>query len=59
VKIPVMAIGGINHTNIEAVARTGVASIAVVSAVCASENPTQAACDLSQTISAVRSLAHN
>jgi|YNPBryulayer2012_1023412.scaffolds.fasta_scaffold02088_1 thiamine-phosphate pyrophosphorylase len=59
VKIPVMAIGGINHTNIEAVARTGVASIAVVSAVCASENPTLAARDLSHTISALRSHTHN
>lgn len=36
VKIPVIAIGGITHSNVEAVARTG-ASVAVISAVCAAE----------------------
>ncbi|MFN3344145.1 MAG: thiamine phosphate synthase, partial [Chloroherpetonaceae bacterium] len=53
VKIPVIAIGGITHSNVEAVARTG-ASVAVVSAVCAAENPTLATRALMETISAVR-----
>ncbi|MFQ3598966.1 MAG: thiamine phosphate synthase [Chloroherpetonaceae bacterium] len=57
VKIPVMAIGGITHANAHTVARTG-ASLAVVSAVCASDNPTLAARNLAETISAVRRSTH-
>lgn len=53
VKIPVIAIGGITQSNVEAVAQTG-ASVAVVSAVCSSENPTVSAHALVETISAVR-----
>lgn len=58
VKIPVVAIGGITHANADAVARTG-ASLAVVSAVCASENPTAAARNLVETISAVDRNTHS
>lgn len=53
VKIPVMAIGGITHANAHLVARTG-AAIAVVSAVCASENPTAATRSLVDIISTAR-----
>ncbi len=53
VKIPVMAIGGITHANAYDVARTG-ASLAVVSAVCASENPTAATRDLVEIIASAR-----
>lgn len=38
---PLVAIGGIDHENIGQVAKTGVASIALVSAICAAENPKQ------------------
>jgi thiamine-phosphate pyrophosphorylase len=58
VKIPVMAIGGIHHANIYQVAATGVQSIAVVSAVCASENPTLATRNLVETISDARRSTH-
>ncbi len=56
VKIPVMAIGGITHSNVEDVARTG-SSVAVISAVCASDNPTAATRTLVQTISSARQRA--
>lgn len=51
VKIPVMAIGGINHSNVASVAKAG-ASVAVVSAVCAAENPTLATSELLQAMRA-------
>lgn len=53
VKIPVIAIGGITHLNVESVAQTG-SSVAVVSAVCASENPTAATRKFVEAISAIR-----
>jgi len=39
IKIPIVAIGGINETNIKAVAATGVKRIAIVRAVLRAENP--------------------
>lgn len=49
-KIPVMAIGGITEENLKSVVETGVASIAVVSAVCKAENPSEAAARLLRII---------
>ncbi len=46
VKIPVVAIGGINAKNAVDVLKTGVAGIAVVSAIAASDNVTSAAKEL-------------
>jgi thiamine-phosphate pyrophosphorylase len=40
--LPVVAIGGINSSNIGQVASTGTAGIALVSAICHAENPQQA-----------------
>lgn len=45
--IPVIAIGGINHDNARHVVEAGAAGFAVTSAVCAAENPEQAASSLS------------
>ena len=42
VPIPVIAIGGINHTNLQAVMKTGVYGIAVISAVCCHDKPEEA-----------------
>lgn len=44
--LPLVAIGGINKSNAAEVTRAGADSIAVVSAICASENPKQAAKEL-------------
>ena len=44
---PLVAIGGLHAGNIAAVLQAGAQGIAVVSAICASEDPTQAAQDLS------------
>lgn len=52
VNIPVMAIGGIHRSNIASVARAGAKHVAVVSAVCAAENPTLAASELLQAMRA-------
>lgn len=41
--LPVVAIGGINESNLNAVVATGVHGIAVVSAICQAENPDKAA----------------
>lgn len=43
VKIPVVAIGGINHSNIHLLKDTGINGVAVISAVIGSENITSAA----------------
>ncbi|MCS6988311.1 MAG: thiamine phosphate synthase [Chloroherpetonaceae bacterium] len=51
VKIPVMAIGGINASNVAQVARAGAPSVAVISAVCAAADPTAAARELLQSMS--------
>jgi thiamine-phosphate pyrophosphorylase len=42
-RLPAVAIGGINHRNAAQVLATGVQGIAVVSALCAAENPEHAA----------------
>jgi thiamine-phosphate pyrophosphorylase len=54
VSIPVMAIGGISQKNIHEVASSGVQSIAVVSAVCAAENPLNATRDMIRVIAEAR-----
>ncbi|MFN3393102.1 MAG: thiamine phosphate synthase [Candidatus Thermochlorobacter sp.] len=46
VKIPVMAIGGITVENAESVLKTGVRSLAVLSAVATAESPERAAAEL-------------
>lgn len=46
VAIPVVAIGGINATNIAALKDTGVAGVAVVSAIAAAADPQEAAAEL-------------
>ncbi|WP_409305131.1 thiamine phosphate synthase [Peribacillus sp. SCS-155] len=43
VKIPVVAIGGINKTNIATISDSGIAGAAVVSAITQAENPAEAA----------------
>lgn len=48
---PLVAIGGLNATNIPAVVRAGAEGIAVVSALCAAPNPRQAAEQLAHAIS--------
>jgi thiamine-phosphate pyrophosphorylase len=47
---PLVAIGGLNAANAEQVIRAGADGIAVVSAICASENPEIAAAQLRQTV---------
>lgn len=46
VKIPVVAIGGINAENAPALKGTGIAGLAVVSALYSSDDPQKAACEL-------------
>lgn len=48
VKIPIVAIGGINGSNIRDVMNTGVDGVAVVSAIVAAADPKAAACKLYQ-----------
>jgi thiamine-phosphate pyrophosphorylase len=43
---PLVAIGGLNRSNIAEVVRSGAEGIAVVSAICSAEDPMQAAADL-------------
>jgi thiamine-phosphate diphosphorylase len=50
VKIPIVAIGGLNHTNAEAVIKSGADGIAVVSAIVSSKNPEKAARELKKII---------
>ena len=46
VKIPVVAIGGINKSNIKNLAKSGICGIAVISAIFAEKNITQATKEL-------------
>lgn len=46
----IVAIGGISHENVEEVVKTGVDGIAVVSAICASDNPYESAKRLYEAI---------
>jgi len=46
VKIPVVAIGGISHANVEQLTGSGIAGVAVVSALFAAENPQKATSDM-------------
>ena len=50
VKIPVIAVGGINETNLAEVMRSGAWGVAVVAAVCAAENPEIATAQLRAAI---------
>ena len=50
IKTPIVAIGGINETNIKAVAATGVKRIAIVRAILKSENPYLATINLLERI---------
>ncbi|SCM82432.1 Thiamine-phosphate synthase [uncultured Sporomusa sp.] len=52
VRIPVVAIGGINRSNVQPVMETGIAGVAVVSAVIAAQDPYEAACDMLRLIRA-------
>jgi thiamine-phosphate pyrophosphorylase len=50
--LPLVAIGGLNAANAEAVVMAGADSIAVVSALCAAPDPLAAAADLARIIAA-------
>jgi thiamine-phosphate pyrophosphorylase len=52
---PVVAIGGLNAANADQVIRTGADGIAVVSAICAAENPQAAAAHLRRIIRQAKS----
>lgn len=54
VKIPVVAIGGINRSNVAEVIRLGVSGIAVVSAVMTAEDPARATRELVDTMRSAR-----
>ncbi|GAB3505674.1 thiamine phosphate synthase [Spirosoma knui] len=47
-QLPTFAIGGINATNVQSVMQTGVAGVAVVSAICGQASPYEAARELIQ-----------
>lgn len=51
--IPTVAIGGINHSNIQAVVQTGVRGVAVVSAILAAPQPEKALLQLQQSCHAL------
>lgn len=51
---PLVAIAGIDHHNIEAVAATGVSGIAMITAITQSENPAAKSSELSKRISVVQ-----
>ena len=51
---PIIAISGINHTNLESVLSTEVDGVAVVSTICESDNPEAAACKLRHMIHSYR-----
>jgi thiamine-phosphate pyrophosphorylase len=57
-RLPLVAIGGLNITNAADVIRAGADSIAVVSAICAADDPYQAARELSAIIGESLALAH-
>ncbi len=50
VRIPVIAIGGINHSNAASVLETGCAGIAVISAIASSDNPEKKARELLEIV---------
>lgn len=54
VSVPVVAIGGLKHSHIEAVFQSGAKGIAVVSAICGTLDPEKAARDLAQTIRSIQ-----
>ena len=54
VSVPVVAIGGLKHSHIEAVFQSGANGIAVVSAICGEADPDRAARDLSQMIRSIQ-----
>ncbi|MBI5289343.1 MAG: thiamine phosphate synthase [Chloroflexi bacterium] len=54
VHVPVVAIGGINRSNIHDVVHTGAQAAAVISAVCTAEDPAAAARELAAAFTAVR-----
>lgn len=54
VRIPVVAIGGINGNNIQAVMETGIDGVAMVSAIIAAEDPYEATCKISQLLKSKR-----
>ncbi|NJE25319.1 thiamine phosphate synthase [Thermococcus sp. MV5] len=53
VKIPVVAIGGINHENVKEVLRTGVDGVAIISAIIGAENIRKATEDMKKIIEEV------
>ena len=57
--LPVVAIGGIHAGNVAEVAATGVAGVAVVSAICGADDPEDAARSLRQAIAAGRTIGQN
>ena len=57
-RLPLVAIGGLNTANAADVIRAGADSIAVVSAICAADDPYQAARELSAIIGESLALAH-
>jgi thiamine-phosphate pyrophosphorylase len=54
-KFPIVAIGGINHTNLDEIIKTGVDGVALVSAICHAEHPKQASSTLLAQIQAATS----
>jgi thiamine-phosphate pyrophosphorylase len=54
VRIPVVAIGGINHDNAEMVLKTGCDGVAVISAIANSKNPEKSARDLIKIVKKYR-----
>ena len=56
VKVPVVAIGGINRSNVAEVMRLGVSGIAVVSAVMTAEDPVRATRELVDTMRSARTV---
>jgi len=58
VHVPVVAIGGINASNIASVVSTGAQAAAVISAVCTADDPAAAARELADAFRAVRRFGH-
>jgi thiamine-phosphate diphosphorylase len=54
IKIPIVAIGGLNHTNVEAVIKSGANGIAVVSAIVSAKDPEREARKLRKLINKVK-----
>ena len=51
-QFPIVAIGGINHTNLDEIVQTGVEGVALVSAICHAASPKQATIELVKQIKA-------